>query len=257
MLAALGLCWAAMAAVMVALWLLQRSTANAGWVDVGWSAGVGACGAALAALAAGDPTRRLLYGSLIALWSARLAVYILRRLLSEPEDGRYLRLRREWGPAAQRKLFFFYQFQAPLAVAFALPVLVVGNDRGPGLGARDAVATLVWLVAVAGESIADRQLARFRSDPANRGRTCRVGLWRTSRHPNYFFEWLHWWTYPIAALGAPWWGVALLGPALMATFLLFVTGVPATEARAASSRPDYEEYRRTTSAFIPWFPKGS
>ena len=198
---ALGL--AVMVIVMAALWMLQRRTGNAGVVDVGWSAGVGIVGVLAAALGAGWPARRLLVGAMIALWSLRLAVYILRRVLDEPEDGRYTRLRAEWGAAAQRRLFFFYQAQAVLAALFALPVWVVAADARPGWGARELAAVLVWLIAVAGESLADRQLARFRSDPANRGRTCTSGLWRYSRHPNYFFEWVHWWAYVVLALGAP------------------------------------------------------
>ena len=257
MLALIACCVAVMVAVMFSLWLLQRRTQNAGWVDVGWSAGVGLVGGLFAAFAPGDFARRILVGALIVLWAARLALHILRRVVGEPEDGRYTRLREEWGDAAQSRLFRFYQIQAVLAVLFALPVLVVAADTRPGLGIREAVAVSIWCAAVVGEWIADRQLTRFRRDPANRGRTCRVGLWRTSRHPNYFFEWVHWWTYVVAGLGAPWWGVTLLGPVLMLFFLLKVTGVPATEQRAALSRPDYEEYRRGTSAFVPWFTRRS
>jgi steroid 5-alpha reductase family enzyme len=250
---ALGL--AVMVAVMAVLWLLQRRTGNAGVVDAGWSAGVGLVGALAAALGAGWAPRRLLVGTMIALWSLRLAVYILRRVLGEREDGRYTQLRSEWGAAFQGRLFWFYQTQAVLAALFALPVWVVAADPRPGWGARELAAVVLWLVAVLGESLADRQLARFRADPANRGRTCTVGLWRTSRHPNYFFEWLHWWAYVVLALGAPLTWLTLVGPALMLFFLLKVTGVPATEARALLSRPDYAEYQRTTSAFIPWFPR--
>jgi steroid 5-alpha reductase family enzyme len=244
---------AVMVVVMAALWLLQRRTANAGVVDVGWSAGVGIVGVLAAALGTGWPARRLLVGAMIALWSLRLAVYILRRVVGEPEDGRYTRLRSEWGAAFQWRLFWFYQAQAVLAALFALPVWVTAVDARPGWGAREFAAAIVWFVAVAGESLADRQLARFRADPANRGRTCTAGLWRTSRHPNYFFEWVHWWAYVVLAAGAPLWWLTLVGPLLMLYFLLKVTGVPATEARALLSRPDYAEYQRTTSAFIPWF----
>jgi steroid 5-alpha reductase family enzyme len=250
---ALGL--AVMVAVMTALWLMQRRTGNAGVVDVGWSAGVGIVGALAAVLGAGWAPRRLLVGAMIAVWSLRLAVYIARRLAGEPEDGRYTRLREEWGAAFQARAFVFFQAQALLAALFALPVWVVAADPRPGWGARDVVAVIVWLVAVLGESLADRQLARFRADAGNRGRTCTVGLWRYSRHPNYFFEWLHWWTYVALGLGARLGAVTLLGPALMLLFLLKVTGIPATEARALLSRPDYREYRRTTSAFLPWPPR--
>ena len=120
----------------------------------------------------------------------------------------------------------------------------------------DAVGLLIWTISVLGESIADAQLARFRSNPANRGKTCRIGLWNYSRHPNYFFEWLHWWSYVAIAWSAPYGWTTLLAPALMWFFLFKVTGIPATEAQAVISRgDDYKLYQQTTSVFVPWFPK--
>jgi steroid 5-alpha reductase family enzyme len=111
-------------------------------------------------------------------------------------------------------------------------------------------------VAFAGESLADRQLSRFRQDPRNRGRVCRDGLWRYSRHPNYFFEWLHWWAYVALAAGSPLWWIAVAGVAMMLLFLTRVTGIPPTEAQALRSRGEaYREYQRTTSAFFPWPPR--
>ena len=124
------------------------------------------------------------------------------------------------------------------------------------LGIWDILGTTVWLIAVGGESVADRQLARWRAQPDNRGKTCRAGLWRLSRHPNYFFEWIHWWAYVCLAIGTPWVWVALAGPVVMLLFLYKITGIPYTEARALASRgEDYARYQRTTSAFIPWFPE--
>jgi steroid 5-alpha reductase family enzyme len=244
---------ALMAVAMAALWVLQRRTGNAGVVDVGWTAGVGIVGVIAAAAGSGWAPRRLLVGTMIALWSLRLGTYILRRVVRGPEDGRYTRLRAQWGDAFQRRAVVFFEVQALLVPLFAVPVWVVAGDPRPGWTAREAAAVLVWLAAVVGESVADRQLARFRADAANRGRTCTAGLWRYSRHPNYFFEWVHWWAYAILGIGAPLGWLTLLGPALMLAFLLLVTGIPATEAQAIASRPDYAEYRRTTSAFVPWF----
>ncbi len=243
------------AAMMAALWALQRRTGNAGWVDVGWAAGTGGTAVLFAALADGDPVRRVLAGGLLAAWALRLAWHIGRRVAGEEEDARYARLRRQWGDAFQMRIFLFYQAQAVLAVLFAVPALAVAGGAAPLPAWRIAVAAAIWIVAVAGETTADRQLARHRSDPAQRGRTLRRGLWRTSRHPNYFFEWLHWWTYvALAPATAAGWAT-LVGPALMIVFLLAVTGVPATEAHAMASRSDYRDYQRTTSAFIPWFPR--
>jgi steroid 5-alpha reductase family enzyme len=112
------------------------------------------------------------------------------------------------------------------------------------------------LAAITGEALADAQLAAFKRDAANRGRVCEAGLWRYSRHPNYFFEWLIWVAYFVFAVGSPWGWVALIGPASILYLLLRVTGIPMTEEQSLRSRGDaYRRYQRTTSAFIPWLPK--
>ena len=119
-----------------------------------------------------------------------------------------------------------------------------------------AVAAAIWLVSVGGESLADAQLARFRADPANRGKTCRSGLWRYSRHPNYFFEWLHWCAYAVAAIGAPLAWLGWLGPVVMYLFLRYISGIPFTEQQALRTRgDDYRDYQRSTPMLFPWFPK--
>jgi len=249
--------WLVMAAVMIALWVVQRARRDAGVVDVGWAAGLGLLAVLYAVLAAGPPLRRLLVAAMAGAWSLRLAWYILvNRVLGKPEDGRYQTLRSKWGDRAQSRFFVFFQLQALVDMIFSLPYLVAMTNPTPGLGVWGLAGVLVWVVAVVGEALADRQLAAFRADPANRGRTCRVGLWRLSRHPNYFFEWLHWWSYVLLAVGSPWWALTLVGPALMLFFLFKVTGIPATEAQALASRgEDYRDYQRTTSAFVPWFPR--
>ena len=249
--------WLVMAAVMLGLWLVQRRSRDAGVVDVGWAWGVGALAVAWAALADGLPERRLLVALLAGLWAARLGWHVLSdRVLAGPEDGRYARMREEWGESFDRRMLFFFQLQAVLAVVFALPALVAATVDRPHLGLLDAVGAAVWLTAIGGEWLADRQLARHKADPANRGRTCRRGLWRYSRHPNYFFEWLHWWAYAVIAVGSPWWWVPVAAALLMLVLILFVTGVPPTERRALESRgDDYRRYQQETSVFVPWFPK--
>lgn len=249
--------WVAAAAGLALLWVWQRRHRDAGIADVGWAASVGLLALWYAAAGDGLPARRLMVALLTGTWAARLAVYILTdRVLKGPEDGRYQELRASWGERFQARMFFFFQGQALVAVLFSLPPLVAMTAPRPSLDLLDLAGALVWLVAIAGESLADRQLARFRADPANRGRTCRVGLWRFSRHPNYFFEWLHWWAYALIAWGAPLFWVAVAAPFVMLVFVLFITGIPPTEARAVASRgDDYRRYQQTTSAFIPWFPK--
>ena len=150
----------------------------------------------------------------------------------------------------------FFQAQALLAIVLALPFFLAARRTDPGISGFEVAGLLIWVAGVAGESLADHQLARFKSDPANRGKTCRAGLWRYSRHPNYFFEWLHWWAYAALAVGSVFWWIPVAAPLVMLYFLLKVTGIPPTEAQALASRgDDYREYQRTTSAFIPWFPK--
>ncbi len=253
----IGVGLVAASAMMVALWVVQIRTRNAGIVDVGWAAGIGMVGVFFAATSQGDFARRALVGALIGMWSARLAVYLLvSRVLGQPEEGRYVTLRKAWGAQAELRLFLFFQVQAALVLAFALPVLVASQTERAGLGAWDALGVAIWLVAVINTTLADWQLARFRGRPETRGKTCREGWWRYSRHPNYFFEWLHWWSYAAFSVGSAWWPVPVAAPLVMLYFLLRVTGIPPTEAQAVASRgEDYRAYQRTTSAFVPWFPK--
>lgn len=247
--------WIGIAAVMALLWLLQRTRGNAGIVDVAWSFGTAALGMWFAWSAGGYIARRALVMAMVGVWGVRLGAYLFRRVTREAEDGRYQQLRREWGASGQRRLFVFFQIQALWAVMFAAPMLAAAENARAPLGWPDVAAVVVWLVAVVGETVADRQLARFRANPANRGRVCREGLWRYSRHPNYFFEWLHWWAYVLLAIGSPLWWIPPVGVLVMLWFLMKVTGIPPTEAQALRSRGEaYRDYQRTTSAFFPWPP---
>jgi steroid 5-alpha reductase family enzyme len=237
---------------MVLLWLRQLRTKNATSVDAAWSAGMGVLAVGYALLADGAPSRRLMVGALGFLWAIRLATHLIGdRVIGRPEDGRYRAMREHWGGRAPRYFFFFYQGQAVVATLFSIPLLAAMRGGAPDGWMVAGVA--VWLLAVLGEATADRQLARFRAEPANRGKTCRQGLWRYSRHPNYFFEWTHWFCYVLIGHGA--W-LTWLGPALMLLFLFRLTGIPYTEQQALKSRgDDYRAYQRDTSVFFPWFPK--
>jgi steroid 5-alpha reductase family enzyme len=249
--------WLVVALVMICLWFLQRKTRIAGIVDVAWSFGTGLLGAYFAWGAVdGDVTRRLIVALMAAVWGARLGIFLIRRLTAEKEDGRYLKLRSEWGESFQFKMLLFFQVQALWAVMFAAPMFAAASNPIPAVRWFDFAGVFVWIVSMTGESIADRQLARFRTDPVNRGKVCATGLWRYSRHPNYFFESLHWWAYLFMALGSPYWWVALCGPFLMLLFILKITGIPPTERRALETRGEaYRHYQRTTSVLLPWPPK--
>jgi steroid 5-alpha reductase family enzyme len=249
--------WAAMALVMAAMYLLARAIHNAGLVDAAWAAGIAALAVFYAVTAGGDPARRILTACLAGAWGLRLATYLtINRVIGAEEDGRYQMLRQRWADKAERNFLLFFQVQALWAVLFSIPLLPAMASDVPAGQWHDVAAVAVWLLAVGGESLADRQLSRFRRRPDSRGTTCREGLWRYSRHPNYFFEWLHWFTYPLLAWPAAGWWVALGGPVVMLLFLYKITGIPYTEKRALASRgEDYRRYQRTTSALIPWPPK--
>ena len=251
----IGIGWAFMGLVMTGFWLLQKRTENSGIVDVVWGSGVALLATFFAVASDGDVTRRCVVAVLAIVWAVRLSGYILRRVLTMPEDGRYSELKSTWGDDASWKMFRFYQYQAAASVLFAIPMLIAARNQTP-FNALDVIGVCVFIFAIVGESVADYQLHCFRSEASNHGKVCQEGLWRYSRHPNYFFEWLHWWSYVCLALLAPWGWITILGPIAMLFFILFKTGIPPTEEQALRSRGDaYREYQRTTSAFFPWFPK--
>lgn len=249
--------WAAAALVCQGLWFVQRRHRDAGVVDVGWAALLGACAVLYALRADGAPLQRLVVGLVGGLWGLRLAGHLLLdRVIGHPEDGRYAHLRAHWGAAANRHFLWFFQLQALLAVLLSVPFLIAAGNPSPELAPVQVAGLVLFGLAKAGEALADRQLARFRADPANRGRTCRTGPWRYSRHPNYFCEWLVWCAFAALAWPAPAGPLALAAPALMYLLITRVSGIPHTEAQALRSRgDDYRRYQRTTSPLIPWFPR--
>lgn len=250
-LAALGL--AVAAGIMLLLWLQQLRTRNAGVVDIGWALAVVGLALLFAMLGEGWAWRRLAVALMVSIWGGRLSLHLLRRVIGHPEDGRYAELRRNWGTRADVRFFFFFQAQAIAALFFALPGLLSSMHVAPALHGLEWLAMLLWAVALSGEAIADRQLEAHKADPARRGQTCRSGLWRYSRHPNYFFEWLVWVAFALFALPAPGGALALACPAAMLYLLFRVTGIPATEAQALRTRgDDYRRYQETTSVFVPW-----
>lgn len=252
-LGSLGLLWLLAAAVMLCGWLWQRRHHNAGIADVLWSALLAAAAWLLAANGTGASPSRILLAVLGGGWAVRLAMHLALRVRREREDGRYQALRARWR-GDERRWFLFFQMQALSVPLFALPFVPVAANAHPAAGGLIAGA-LIWLVGVLGESLADRQLARFRAAPGHRGRTCRSGLWRYSRHPNYFFEWLHWFAYVAWSAGSPLAPLAWVGPLVMFVFLRFVSGVPWTVQQALRARgEDYRDYQRSTPIFFPWFP---
>lgn len=252
------LLWTGAGAVvlMTLLWLWQVYRRDATIVDVGWACGLFLTVLFYAYVGDGNPWRRLLFACLMGAWALRIAGYLFftRVRGRRDEDGRYRRMRAAMGRYAHAGFFLFFQAQALFIVLFAIPFVGPVRHSGP-LGVTDVLAVIVWAIALTGESISDYQLLRHRSDPANAGTTCQHGLWRYSRHPNYFFEWLQWFTCVFLSIGSRYWLMSLWGPVCMFVFLWKVTGIPHTEKNALAHRPDYAEYQRTTSVFFPWFPR--
>lgn len=264
LLIALGCIAAALSLIMSLAWLVWRRTGNSGWVDTIWTfglGGIGCAGVAAAATASGGLTlHRATVLTLIALWSLRLGLHIAQRSAGISDDPRYAKLVGDWGEDASRQMFWLLQKQALVSVPLALSMLLAAWNPVTGLRLQDILAAIVFAVAILGEGLADAQLKRFREDPANRGRVCDTGLWAWSRHPNYFFEWLGWWAYPLFAIGeaAPFGWFALLGPTCMYWLLVHVSGIPPLEAHMTESRGKrFQAYQRRTSAFFPMPPRSA
>ncbi len=232
------------------IWYLQKRLGDAGIADVFWSLTVASLGLFYCIVGYGSPARRWLAAGMIFVWAMRLSFHLFTRWQRTPEDPRYRDLKKKWGKQAQARLFRFYQFQAIGCFLFSIPVFLAANNSAD-LGWLDIAGVAIFAIAVIGEAIADSQLARFKRDPCNHDKVCREGLWRYSRHPNYFFEWLHWFSYGLMAITAPMGWLSLLAPAAMFYFLTRKTGIPITEENAVKSKgDDYREYQKTTNAFF-------
>lgn len=250
-----------LSAGMTVAWLVWRSTRNSGWVDAIWTASLGVVGLVGALLppagAAALGTRRAMVAIFAVLWALRLGSHIASRTRGITDDPRYAKLVEGWGADASRQMFLLLQKQALVSIPLGLAMVLAAANPHPALRLQDWIAVIVMAAAITGEATADRQLRRFAADPANRGKVCDVGLWRWSRHPNYFFEWLGWLAYPLLAIGGWGWGWLALGaPACMYWLLRYVSGVPPLEEHMLATRgDDYREYQARTSAFFP-VPKG-
>jgi steroid 5-alpha reductase family enzyme len=200
--------------------------------------------------------------ALVAVWSLRLGAHIAVRTAEITDVPRYAAFAKEWGVDSRRKMFIFLQNQAFGSIPLVFAIFVAARFPGDALRLQDYLGALNLLTGIADEALADPQLKRFRNQPINQGRVCDAGLWRWSRHPNYFFEWFGWLAYPVIALSLDYppqylWGWAtLLAPAFMYWILVYVTGIPPLEQQMLRSRGDrYRNYQSRTSAFFPLPPQ--
>ncbi len=237
------------------LWILSLPLHDVSIVDPGWGFGFVVVAWVALAVGTGCGGRRILLAVLVSLWGLRLAGYLVARKLRERrEDPRYGEWRERWGSRfVLVSLVAVFLFQGLLIWIVSLPVQG-SAPQGDRLGVLDWIGVAVWAVGIAFEAVGDYQLARFKSDPANRGKVMDRGLWRYTRHPNYFGDFTVWWGIYLIALstGGAWW--TIIGPLVMSTLLIRVSGKGHLEERM-KERPGYAEYIERTSGFLPLPPR--
>lgn len=246
-----------LAVAMAFAWALILRTGRSGIADTVWSYSIGLAGVTAALTPIGSETfgpRALIVAALVAVWSLRLGTHILRRTIAGGDDPRYAELRRQWGESYPRQLLVFLEIQAGAAFVLVASLMAAANNPAP-LGFGDAVGLAVAALAIIGEWVSDRQLKNFKADGGHRGEVCDTGLWSLSRHPNYFFEWLHWVSYVFIGLnvaGYPWGFATIAAPVMMYWLLAHVSGVPPLEAHMLRSRGDaFRAYQARVRAFWP------
>ncbi len=247
----------AAAGLMTVVWLISLLKRDAGIIDIFWGPAFALLAWVYWAAGTGDGVRRLLVPILVTVWALRLAVYILWRNRGGGEDYRYAAMRQKHGRwFAPLSLVIVFWLQAALAWLIGMPLLQVQRATAPvALGWLDLLGLVLFATGLFFEAVGDFQLARFKADPANRGKVMDRGLWRYTRHPNYFGDAALWWgltCFALATEGSAW---VLFSPALMTFLLLKVSGVALLEKGLGSTKPGYEEYVRRTSAFLPLPPR--
>jgi steroid 5-alpha reductase family enzyme len=243
--------------MMTLVWLLSLLLKNTSIVDIFWGSGFVLANWIYVALTPGDFVgRKVVLAALVTIWGLRLSLYILWRNWGEPEDFRYRKWREEHGDNWWWYSFFqTFLLQGMLMWIISIPLLATHFlPASTRLTLLDWLAILLWAVGFFFEAIGDYQMARFKADPSNKGKVLNNGVWRYTRHPNYFGDAAQWWGYYLfaAAAGAFW---TLYSPVMMTVLLLRISGVALLEKTLTETKPKYEEYIERTSAFIPWFPK--
>jgi steroid 5-alpha reductase family enzyme len=234
------------------LWLVSLALKDASIVDIFWG-----CGFVVVAWlgyfnAQGFAPRKLLLTTLVTIWGVRLAIYLFWRNHGKGEDYRYRAMRKRSKNFPLLSLPIVFIFQGVLIWLISLPIQFAQASTAQ-LTAFDWLGVALWAIGLAFEAVGDWQLARFKADPNNKGKVMARGLWRYTRHPNYFGDALLWWGLFCFALPEGWW--TIISPLVMTTLLLKISGVALLEKTLAKTKPQYAEYVRRTNAFVPWFPK--
>lgn len=237
------------------VWVMSLFKGDVSIVDSLWSLIFLALCASYLILNEFTTVRAVIVLMLVALWAVRLSAYITWRNRGQPEDSRYQAMRRKYSPNfALKSLFIVFLLQGLLAWIISLPLLAAVTGSKP-LNLLDGLALLLVMAGTLFESIADAQMASFKADPDSKGKVMDRGLWRYTRHPNYFGECCVWWGFYLFALASGgWWSI--LSPLLMTFLLLRVSGVSLLEKDIVERRPGYRRYIEHTNAFVPGLPKG-
>lgn len=241
---------------LLAWWYASRVD-NYSLVDAVWSFGIGLVGLFWLTQSSGGP-KSWVAGGLLTVWSLRLTWHLQRRIRKHHpnEDSRYVKLREVWKGRVVSGFFWFFQAQAISVILLALPFLFISRDPDNTWGTWESVGLVLCIMGIFGESLADSQMSAFKAGNPDPKLVCKRGLWRYSRHPNYFFESVIWIGFYIFACGSDWGWVTIHAPAMIIYLLLRVTGIPPTEAAAVLRKGEaYREYQKNTSAFIPWPPR--
>ncbi|QDK36883.1 DUF1295 domain-containing protein [Bdellovibrio sp. NC01] len=247
-----------MVLLMTLTWRFAKRWNNYSIVDVIWPLSFSVVGGLYYLTSEGWWLRKALVLAVVMLWSLRLSFFLGRRVYSHhpAEDSRYKTLRQDYGTNLVWRFFLFFQYQGISVVLLSIVFLMPLRNSAENLNGLEIAGLLLSLLSLFGESIADAQAQKFKTNPANHSKVCDVGLWKYSRHPNYFFESMIWWGFYVTALGTPGGAYTVYAPLIILFILVKVTGIPPSETQALQKRGDaYREYQSRTSAFVPWFPK--
>lgn len=243
--------------LLVLLWGLSVYLKNVSIVDLFWGFGFVVIDTFYLFSSGEITTRKLVFWILVTLWGMRLSFYLAWRNIGKPEDFRYQEFRKKYGPERYWWFSFFQTFllQGVLMMLISTPLLGVNSSfEGEGLNLLDCLAIVIWIIGFTFEAGGDFQLARFKNEPNNKGKVLNTGFWKYTRHPNYFGDSAVWWSYALFSIAAGSYWLSI-GSVLMTLLIIKVSGVALLEKSLTNTKPQYQEYIRKTSSFLPWFPK--
>jgi steroid 5-alpha reductase family enzyme len=219
--------------------------------DVAWGPGFIVVAVTSLIMAGSFSDRAMIVSSLVIIWGVRLALHIGKRHIGKPEDARYAKWRKEWGKAFLVRSFMqVFMLQGILLIIVAIPIIIINTAPPSPLTILDIAGICIWLLGFTFETVSDWQLSRFLKLSSNRGKIMTTGLWRYSRHPNYFGEVTLWWGISIIALSVPSGWMSIVGPLMITFLILKVSGIPMLE-EGFRDNSDFQQYKQRTSAFIP------